>query len=147
MRRPRKAYAITFRPAAEADLFALYDYIAAQSGLARAGEYIARIERACLAFATFPERGTRRDDILPGLRTIGFMFSLGKPCIGLQTDIRRALPTGNNPMICGSMSVIFQSVSELIGWLESACQSSIEVECAKLQANIGVSAISRPSRE
>jgi toxin ParE1/3/4 len=22
--------------------------------------------------ATFPERGTRRDDILPGLRTIGF---------------------------------------------------------------------------
>jgi toxin ParE1/3/4 len=25
-----------------------------------------------MALATFPERGTRRDDILPGLRTIGF---------------------------------------------------------------------------
>jgi toxin ParE1/3/4 len=72
MRRPRKTYAVTFRPAAEADLFALYDYIAEQSGPARAGEYIARIERACLALATFPERGTRRDDILTGLRTIGF---------------------------------------------------------------------------
>ena len=25
-----------------------------------------------MALASFPERGTRRDDILPGLRTIGF---------------------------------------------------------------------------
>jgi toxin ParE1/3/4 len=28
--------------------------------------------RYCLGFATFPERGTRRDDLRPGLRTIGF---------------------------------------------------------------------------
>jgi toxin ParE1/3/4 len=72
MRRPRKTYAVTFRPVAEADSFALYDYIAAQSGPIRAGEYIARLEQACTALSTFPERGTRRDDILPGLRTIGF---------------------------------------------------------------------------
>ncbi len=72
MRRPRKTYAVTFRPAAEADLFELYDYIAAQSGLTRAGDYIARIEQACLALSTFPGRGTKRDDILPGLRTVGF---------------------------------------------------------------------------
>jgi toxin ParE1/3/4 len=25
-----------------------------------------------MALATFPERGTRRDELLPGLRTIGF---------------------------------------------------------------------------
>ncbi|WP_367618327.1 type II toxin-antitoxin system RelE/ParE family toxin [Rhodoplanes tepidamans] len=31
-----------------------------------------RIEKACTALAEFPNRGTRRDDIAPGLRTIGF---------------------------------------------------------------------------
>ncbi len=66
------AHKVTFRPRAEADLFALYRYIADQSGTVRAGAYISRIEAACMALATFPKRGTRRDDILPGLRTIGF---------------------------------------------------------------------------
>jgi toxin ParE1/3/4 len=65
-------YRVYFRPQAEADLVALYDYISRQAGLAVAGRYIDRIEAACLALADFPERGTRRDDILPGLRTIGF---------------------------------------------------------------------------
>ncbi|MDC7787471.1 type II toxin-antitoxin system RelE/ParE family toxin [Rhodoplanes sp. TEM] len=30
------------------------------------------MEKACTALAEFPNRGTRRDDIAPGLRTIGF---------------------------------------------------------------------------
>ena len=47
---------------------------------------------------------------------IGFVYSLGKPCIGLQTDIRRQLPTGNNPMIGRSMSHIFLNVDELLDW-------------------------------
>jgi toxin ParE1/3/4 len=66
------AHKVTFRPEAEADLFALYRYIAGESGATRAGDYLARIEAACMRLATFPERGTRRDDIAPGLRTIGF---------------------------------------------------------------------------
>ena len=65
----RKVY---FRPQAEADLIALYDYIANQGSPLNAGNYLDRIEKACMELATFPERGTRRDDILPGLRTIGF---------------------------------------------------------------------------
>jgi toxin ParE1/3/4 len=67
-----KRYEVSFRPLAEADLFGLYDYIAEQAGTAVAGAYIDRIEAACLALATFPERGTQRDDIRPGLRTMGF---------------------------------------------------------------------------
>lgn len=63
---------VRFRPEAQADLFALYHYIIEQSGPVRAGEYIARIEKACMGLAAFPRRGTRRDDIAPGLRTIGF---------------------------------------------------------------------------
>jgi toxin ParE1/3/4 len=65
-------FEVRFRPRAEADLFALYRHIAEQAGHATAGEYIDRIEAACVALETFPERGTRRDDIRPGLRTMGF---------------------------------------------------------------------------
>jgi len=61
---------VFFRPRAEADLSALYHYIAEMSGPVIAGNYIDRIEVACLSLATFPNRGSKRDDIAPGLRTI-----------------------------------------------------------------------------
>jgi toxin ParE1/3/4 len=66
------ALEVIFRPEAEADLVGLYEHIAERSGYRIAGSYIERIEEACMALATFPKRGTRRDDILPGLRTLGF---------------------------------------------------------------------------
>jgi toxin ParE1/3/4 len=66
------ALKVVFRPEAEADLVSLYEYIAERAGYRIAGGYIARIEEACMALATFPKRGTRRNDTLPGLRTIGF---------------------------------------------------------------------------
>ena len=66
------ALKLTFRPQAEADLLALYRYIAEASGLGIAGGYIDRIEIACVSLATFPNRGIKRDDLAPGLRTIAF---------------------------------------------------------------------------
>lgn len=48
---------------------------------------------------------------------LGFMASLGRVCIGLQTDIRRALPTGNNPMLAGALQRVFSSAEELAGWI------------------------------
>jgi len=63
---------IVFRPGAEADLFALYRYIAENSDTLRAEAYITRFEKCCMGLAVFPERGTRRDDIAPGMRTTGF---------------------------------------------------------------------------
>jgi len=66
------AHKVYFRPRAEADLAALYDYIADHAGPEVAGNYLARIEEACMKLAHFPERGTRRPDIMAGLRTIGF---------------------------------------------------------------------------
>jgi len=59
-------------PEAQADLTALYDYIERNSGPARAIGYIARIEAYCMGFDVAGERGTRRDDIRPGLRVVGF---------------------------------------------------------------------------
>lgn len=66
------AVRVRFRPAALTDLFDLYAHIAEHSGRERAGAYIDRLEAACQRLAEFPERGTRRDDLRPGLRTLGF---------------------------------------------------------------------------
>jgi toxin ParE1/3/4 len=66
------AHRVVFRPAAQADLFALYTYIAERSGRARAAAYLDRIETTCMRLAVFPERGTRRDDLGQGIRTLGF---------------------------------------------------------------------------
>ncbi len=63
---------VIFAPEAADDLFALYTYIAEQSGAALAFNYISRIESYCLGFDMAGERGTRRDDIRPGMRVVGF---------------------------------------------------------------------------
>lgn len=67
-----KILPVSFRPAAEADLRGIYEYIAEKSGDAVAGRYIERIEAACLALEHFPQRGRAWDDVRAGLRTIGF---------------------------------------------------------------------------
>lgn len=63
---------VVFAPEAQADLFQLYDYIAADSGTARAQRYTDRIVAHCLGLVNFPDRGRRRDDLRPGLRTTAF---------------------------------------------------------------------------
>jgi toxin ParE1/3/4 len=66
------AHRIIFSPEAQNDLFELYNFIADQSGARIAIGYIERIEAYCEGFAELPERGTRRDDLRPGLRVVGF---------------------------------------------------------------------------
>lgn len=63
---------VVFTPEAQDDLFGLYDYIAEHSSPERAIRYLERIERTCMSLQTLPERGTRRDDLRPGLRVMGF---------------------------------------------------------------------------
>ena len=65
-------YTVVFTPEAKKDLLDLYDYIADHSNTTRAMRYIERIEKSCMSFQTLPERGTRRDDLRPGLRVMGF---------------------------------------------------------------------------
>ena len=60
---------VIFAPEALTDLFKFSDYIAAASGAERARNYADRIVATCRNLTTFPERGTRRDDLRPGLRT------------------------------------------------------------------------------
>lgn len=63
---------VVFSPEAQADLLSIYDYIAGRSSPTTAAKYLARIEAYCLGLKNASERGTRRDDVRPNLRLLGF---------------------------------------------------------------------------
>lgn len=63
---------IVFTPLAERQIDKLHIDIASRSWESRADEYVGRIVAFCEGLATFPLRGTRRDELLAGLRTVGF---------------------------------------------------------------------------
>ena len=63
---------VIFTPLAERHIDSLHEYIATHSGEERADGYVGRIVEFCNSLATFPLRGTQRDDLLPGLRVTGF---------------------------------------------------------------------------
>ncbi len=63
---------VVLSPEARDDLIALYDWIAAAAHPRTALGYIERIEAFLLGMRFASERGTRRDDIRPGLRVVSF---------------------------------------------------------------------------
>ena len=65
-------YRVAFTRRAQADLLALFDYLADRFSLTNAQYYVKRIEQTCLSLGTMPNRGTERSDLRPGLRTMGF---------------------------------------------------------------------------
>ncbi len=67
-----KPYTVIFTPRAERQLDSLYTYIADHSEEARADSFVSGIVAECLSLSAFPERGTKRDDIRPHLRTMGY---------------------------------------------------------------------------
>lgn len=65
-------YRIVFSPEAEEQLAALYRYIAAAASPDIAARYTEAIVAYCESLQTFPHRGTKRDDIRPGLRITNY---------------------------------------------------------------------------
>lgn len=63
---------VVFTPEAEQQLVDLYRYIAAAGSQEAAARYTDLIVTFCEELAAFPNRGKARDDIRPGLRTIGY---------------------------------------------------------------------------
>ena len=63
---------VLFTASAERQLDSLHRYISDHAGERMADRYIGRIIAFCEGFSMFPLRGAARDDLLPGLRTIGF---------------------------------------------------------------------------
>jgi toxin ParE1/3/4 len=67
-----KHYTVVFTSRAERQLDNLYAFIADHSGETRADSFVGGIVEDCVALSTFPERGAKRDDVRPNLRTKGY---------------------------------------------------------------------------
>lgn len=65
-------YAVSFSPRAQGHLVTLYDYVADRSAERVAARFVDSIVGFCEKLKRYPRRGTRRDDLFPGLRTVGF---------------------------------------------------------------------------
>ena len=65
-------YEVVFDVEAEAQLAALFAYVAAEASSEIAERFTDAIIGQCEALSHFPNRGTPRDDLRPGLRTIAF---------------------------------------------------------------------------
>lgn len=56
---------------------------------------------------------------------LGCAYMLGKQCYGLQTDPRRLLKTGNNPMLDCALHQVFASLDDLFEWAQSFAQKGL----------------------
>lgn len=65
-------FSVVFSPEALAQLEALYRYIAAATSPDIAYRYTSAIISYCEGLQAFPHRGTRRDDVRPGLRITNY---------------------------------------------------------------------------
>lgn len=45
---------------------------------------------------------------------LGVAHTMGKLCVGLQTDFRRLAPFGNNPMLTGAVAKIYLDIESLV---------------------------------
>lgn len=66
------SWSVVFSERAEHQLDEIFRYIEGKSGTQRADSFVSSIVAYCESFETFPERGTSRDDLRPGLRVIGY---------------------------------------------------------------------------
>ena len=65
-------YRIVYAPEADSQLIQLYRYIAREASPAIAQRFTDAIVDQCESLCQFSHRGTPRDDVRPGLRTIAF---------------------------------------------------------------------------
>lgn len=65
-------YEVIFTLEADAHLGNIYEYIRGESSPETAQRFTDSIVNYCNGFSTFPNRGTLRDDLRPGLRVVGF---------------------------------------------------------------------------
>jgi toxin ParE1/3/4 len=67
-----KVHDVRYSRLAARQLIDIERYIEKAAGGLIARGYVGRIENLCRGLREFPERGTKRDDIRRGLRTVGF---------------------------------------------------------------------------
>ena len=67
-----KVRRVVFAPKSSRDFDWIYGVVANNAGHSVAVAYIRRIEQFCRSLALAAERGHQRDDLLSGLRVVGF---------------------------------------------------------------------------
>jgi toxin ParE1/3/4 len=65
-------YVVQLSALATEDLIALYRWVSMETDIPTADSYLARIEERIAALADFPHRGSPRDELGTGLRTLTF---------------------------------------------------------------------------
>jgi toxin ParE1/3/4 len=83
-----KAYRVRFLPLARQHLTEIYDFIAERSSPETAFGYITRIETFCRSLKDFPERGSPRDEIRPGLHVVAFERRVTVAFTAIAEDVR-----------------------------------------------------------
>ncbi len=76
-------YRVVFSPEAEEQLAAIHRYIATAASPSIAARYTEAIISYCESLQTFPHRGTKRDDVRPGLRITNYK---GRAVIAFDVD-------------------------------------------------------------
>lgn len=66
------ALRIAYRPRARIDLKEIYDWAAEGADPRTADDYVKRIQLACSKLTDFPNQGSPRDNLEPGLRSVTF---------------------------------------------------------------------------
>lgn len=69
-------YRVLLHPKAETELNALYDTVAEKAGAVTAWNFVSGIRTFCSKLSDFPERGTERVELMPGLRIVGYRRSV-----------------------------------------------------------------------
>jgi len=67
---------------------------------------------------------------------LGFAHALGKKCIGYQSDPRRLLPVGNNPVVECALERIITSRSELLRWAVQESEANRPSQLKKDRGNV-----------
>jgi plasmid stabilization system protein ParE len=65
-------YSVAFSEVAELHLQEIEAYLAERFYPVNAERFVQRLTKACLALGVAPYRGTKPDDLAPGIRTTGF---------------------------------------------------------------------------
>ena len=72
MPRSDNSYEVVFDRAAMADLSVVFDYVEDRAGPAIATNFVNKLYDFCRRLEHTPERGTKRDEVRAGLRSIGY---------------------------------------------------------------------------
>lgn len=91
-------FEVIVRPAAQQDLKEIYDWISDPASEATAIRFIRRIQSRYNSLSDYPNRGTRQDTLMPGLRTFGIdrRFTIAFRIVGQEVTILRILYGGRD---------------------------------------------------